>query len=138
MGLRFSSLEIDERGGRRSAFVPKLITIGLLILSILIIGAFFRNFSKLKKAKEKIAEKEREINDLKKKNEEIKNRLKEISSDSYIEKQLRDSLGMSKEGEKVVVLPDEETLKSFVPNIYTKEEVTEQTNWKKWLDFFGF
>lgn len=138
MGLGFSSLKIDKEGRKKPTFAAKLISIGLFILSILIIGAFFRNFSKLKKAKEKIAEKEREVNDLKKKNEENKNRLKEISSDSYIEKQLRDSLGMSKDGEKVIVLPDEETLKSFVPNIPQTVGVVEEPNWKKWLDFFGF
>lgn len=138
MGIKLPVLDANEKNKEKPTLITKLITVGLIVLTILVIGAFFRNLSKLKKAKERIAEKEKEINELRKKNDEIKDRLKEISSEAYIEKQLRDNLGMSKEGEKVIVLPDEETLKGLVPEINKTEEETKLPNWKMWLDFFGF
>jgi hypothetical protein len=46
---------------------------------------------------------------------------------------------MVKKGEVVVVLPDRDTIKSFVPKIDTSgDEAVNLPNWRKWLLFFNF
>lgn len=84
-------------------------------------------------------ERQKYLDELRKENESIKNRLNEITSDRYIEKQLRDNLSMSKEGEIVVVLPEKETLMDLVPRKETKSSVEKSfPNWRKWLSYFNF
>ncbi|MDP3994252.1 MAG: hypothetical protein Q8P91_00270, partial [bacterium] len=62
----------------------------------------------------------------------------EAKKQEYIEKQLRDKLGLSKEGETIVVLPDADTLRKLVPPIPGEEEILPDPNWKKWLKLFNF
>lgn len=139
MGIKILGFLKSDKSREESPWFKKLLLFGFLFLTILTVGAFFNNFSRLKKAEEKIEEKKRRIEELRKENESIKNRLKEITSEAYIEKQLRDNLAMAKKGEVVVVLPDEDTIRSLVPKIdFGGDEAVSLTNWRKWLLFFNF
>ena len=72
-------------------------------------------------------------------NEELTKEFERLQSPEYIEKQAREKLGLGKENEVVVVLPDEKTIKSFVPKIDTSgDEVVNLPNWRKWFLFFNF
>jgi cell division protein FtsB len=95
-----------------------------------------RNISKARRVHEEIREKQEKVDKLKTENEKFKKRLEEVTSDEYIEKQLRDSLGLAKEGETIVVLPDKETLKNLVPHIEEEEDVLPDPNWKRWVKLF--
>ncbi len=43
---------------------------------------------------------------------------------------------MAKEGEIIIVLPDEEILGTLAPNLEEEEEALPDPNWKKWLKLF--
>jgi len=62
--------------------------------------------------------------------------LKKVQSDAFLEKQLRDKLGLAKEGETVVVLPDKEALKGLVPPLPEEENILPKPIWQRWLDLF--
>lgn len=116
--------------------LKKYINYLFIFLVILLTLSLVRSISKIKQAKEKIQEKEARIEKLRKENIEAEKRLEEVISQAYIEKQLRDSLGFAKEGEIVVVLPDEEIIKSIAPHFETKEDILLEPNWKQWLNLF--
>jgi cell division protein FtsB len=99
---------------------------------ILLSVSLARNVIRILRAGEKVQEAEGRVEKLKKEQEELKKRLETIGSDEYIEKQLRDNLGLAKEGEVVVVLPDEETLRALAPRFEQEDETLPDPNWKKW------
>lgn len=106
---------------------------------VVILGfSFFRNLTKSFQVQRKIQEEERKVEALKSENERLKRESEKVMSGVYIEKQLRDRLGLAKEGEYVVVLPDEETLKRLAPKIEEEEEILPEPNWKKWYKLFFY
>lgn len=101
------------------------------LLISLIIG-YSRQILKLIKASQGLKTKEEEISLLEKKNQELKQKLEEVKSDSYIENEAREKLGMAKPGEAAVIMPSISTNKP----INTNEEKREP-NWKKWWRLFA-
>jgi len=83
-----------------------------------------------------VERKKEELTQLKKEQERLKAELERVSSEEYVEKQIRDNLGMSRAGELIVVLPDPEIVKKFSPIVAQEEEVLPDPNWKKWLNLF--
>jgi cell division protein FtsB len=111
----------------------KLALIGLaLILSL----SLARSFARIKSADEKIDEARERVEELKREGEELEIKLEEVKSEEYVEKQLRDKLGLAKEGEIVVVLPDDEIVRKFAPNLEEEEEALPDPNWRKWIKLF--
>jgi phosphoglycerate-specific signal transduction histidine kinase len=85
----------------------------------------------------KIEKEKEKIEKLKKEKEELQKDVEMARSEEFIEKQLRDNLGLAKEGEIVVILPDYETVKKFAPGIEEEEDLLPEPNWKKWVNLFG-
>jgi cell division protein FtsB len=119
------------------AKIKKYINYLLILFVFLTLLGLARSINKARQVREMIKEKQEKVDKLNKENEEFKKRLKEVTSDEYIEKQLRDSLGLAKEGEIVVVLPDKETLKALAPHIEEEEDSLPDPNWKRWVHLFG-
>ncbi|OGM84628.1 hypothetical protein A2376_03270, partial [Candidatus Woesebacteria bacterium RIFOXYB1_FULL_47_31] len=94
-----------------------------LFLGFLFLLSLVRNVSKIADAEKRISKAQERVEKLRKENEETERRLAEVKGEEYIEKQLRDKLGLAKEGEIVVVLPDEETLRKIAPGIAEEEDV---------------
>ncbi|KKU03644.1 MAG: septum formation initiator [Candidatus Woesebacteria bacterium GW2011_GWE1_45_18] len=107
-----------------------------LFLGFLFLLSLVRNVSKIADAEKRISKAQERVEKLRKENEETERRLAEVKGEEYIEKQLRDKLGLAKEGEIVVVLPDEETLRKIAPGIAEEEDVLPDPTWKKWLKLF--
>ena len=97
-----------------------------------------RNVLRIRNVNDTIAEEEAVVADLRKENEELKKELQILGSEEYKERQLRDKLGLAKEGELIVVLPDDETLRKLAPKILEEEDSLPDPNWKKWMHLFGF
>lgn len=107
-----------------------------LFLGFLFLLSLIRNISKIADAEKRISKAQERVEKLRKENKETERRLAEVKGEEYIEKQLRDKLGLAKEGEIVVVLPDEETLRKIAPGIAEEEDVLPDPTWKKWLKLF--
>jgi cell division protein FtsB len=111
-----------------------------LFLAIFLVLFFLvtlgRNILKISEDKKKIEETKKRIEKLKEENKELNDQLTEVKSREYIEKELRDKLGLVKEGETVVVLPDKEILGKIVPKTPDEEEVLPDPIWKKWAKLF--
>lgn len=121
---------------RITGYFKKAIGYGALLLVILMSASIARNIRKVISIRGEVANEREKIESLRKENEELQKRVTETQSDEFIEKQIRDKLGLVKEGEIVVVLPDEEILRSLAPNVSEEEDFLPDPNWKKWLKLF--
>lgn len=68
------------------------------------------------------------------KNAELKARLEYVKSDTFVEKEVRDKLGMAREGETVYILP--ENLGQVQEADEAKSEDLKMPNWQKWWRLF--
>ena len=104
----------------------------IAVFSLMLIS-LTRNILKIRTFRGRLTETEERIEKLKSGNEVLGEKLDTFQSDEYIEKQLRDKLGLAKEEETVIVLPDEETIRKFAPKTEEEEEILPDPNWKKWF-----
>lgn len=117
-------------------FVAKF-GVWVAILLILVFSiSLIRSVTKILEAKRRIKEEAAKVEKLKAENEEIRKKIEAVKTQEYLEKQMRDKLGLAKEGEIVVILPDEETLRKLAPQEIEEKETLPDPTWKKWLKLF--
>ena len=80
---------------------------------------------------QKVQEADDRLKELRKENEALKNELKYKESNEFAEKEIRDKLGLVKEGEAIVVIPQES---SGQPQESSGQDT--RPNWQKWRDLF--
>jgi cell division protein FtsB len=71
---------------------------------------------------------------LQRENSELKKQLTQVQSVSFIEQQARDNLNFSRQGETVMVIPQEEVDK--ILNLNKTEKSEPESNWRGWLRLF--
>ena len=108
----------------------------LILIIFLLIVSLTRSILRTTDAQKKIEKKKQDIVKLEEENRILREKLGVITSEEFTEKQLRDKLGLAKEGEIVVVLPDEETLKKLAPELQKEEELLPDPYWRKWFNLF--
>lgn len=104
----------------------------IIALSISLVNSVLR----MKRTNLEILEKEKRVREMESKEENLQNRLNEVKSMDFMEQQLRDNLGLSKDGEIVVILPPEDVVRSYAPKFEEEEEALPDPTWKKWLKLF--
>ncbi len=118
-----------------SSKISLIVSLGLFIfLTMSLVG----RISKLKKANLSINKTKEKITKLEKEKNKLEKDLEIVKSEEYIEKQLRDNLGMAKDGDIVIILPDKEEVRKFAPRMDEEEELLPDPSWKKWMRLFGF
>ena len=109
----------------------------LLIFGVIIVAiSLVRNIIRTIDIRNRIKEEEKKVEVLQKEKEELGKKVVEAESDAYIEKQLRDKLGLAKEGEIVLILPEDEILRKIAPIINEEEDLLPDPTWKKWFKLF--
>lgn len=106
-------------------------------LTILLVISAVRNFGKVAAIKNEIQKEKSRIAKIEAENRELEAKIVETQSMEFVEKEIRNKLGLVKTGEVVVVLPDKEVLKKLAPEIEDDKEVLPDPNWKKWAKLFG-
>ncbi|MBI4157383.1 septum formation initiator family protein [Candidatus Woesebacteria bacterium] len=115
--------------GKYSKYLGLLLLIGLST-------SLVRSYQKAAKTKALVEREKKKIEELKSQNEKLEEDLARVKSEEFIEKQLRDRLGLAKAGEIVLVLPDLETLRKLAPKVGEEEESLPDPTWKKWANLF--
>lgn len=109
----------------------------LLILGVIVVAiSLIRNIIRALNIRDRIKTEEAKVEVLRKEKEELEKKVAEAESDAYIEKQLRDKLGLAKEGEIVLILPEDEILRKIAPIVQEEEDFLPDPTWKKWLKLF--
>lgn len=108
----------------------------ILAVVVLLFISLVRNIVKSVQVGERIKAEKAKLEALNNEKSQLERKLAETQSAEYLEKQLRNKLGLAKEGEIVLVLPDEETLKKMALEEIQPEEVLPDPTWRKWLKLF--
>lgn len=108
----------------------------LLVFLLVLISSFTKSIKRIKEGDQLIEKTKIKLEKLNEENKKLEDQLKVTQSEEFVEKQLRDKLGLAKEGEIILVLPDNETLKKLAPVIPNEVEIALKPNWKKWADLF--
>ncbi len=109
----------------------------LLIFAILVSIVLATNSTKrilsLRTTSQSVQEAEKQLEQLKQDNQALKQELEYKKSEGVIERELRNKLGLAREGEAVVILPKENSDQSSAAGNQRPEK-----NWQKWWSrFFG-
>jgi len=111
---------------KRKAIVGlTVIFIGLVVI-VRQLGSVWR----LVKAGDRIKQAKTELSQLESDNLQLKQRLAQIDSPEFIEKEARDKLGLGREGETILILPEQSSDQ--------KEDLASDSrpNWKQWWDLY--
>lgn len=115
----------------------KLKKIATILILVVVAVTVFRGVFRLISSRSRVDEARAKLEEVKKQQTELEAKLEEVSSDYYKEEQLRDKLGLVKQGETVIVLPSEDVLRRLSPRILEEAEENETIpNWKKWAKLF--
>lgn len=111
----------------------RLVLVGI---TLILIASLASNLIAIRRAGDKIEEAQERVNELEAEKSELEAQVEIVESEFYTELQLRDGLGLAKEGEIVVVLPEDELLRKLAPKLPEDEERLPDPNWKKWMNLF--
>jgi len=112
----------------------KIINLIIIIAGVFVIVNLTRSINDLLHADDRIKEIEYQVNQLKQKNNELKKQLAEVQSPQYLEKIARDKLGLAKEGETVVILPQNSL--AGPEQVNSVEVEKNLPDWQKWRNLF--
>lgn len=104
----------------------------IVILALSVVGSFQRATqisSQIQAEKAKLAK-------IQEDNNKLRQQLVQTQKPDFIEKEVRDKLGLGKEGEAIVVLPDADTLRKLAPEAQVEADTLPDPNWKKWERLF--
>jgi cell division protein FtsB len=108
-----------------------------LVLGILVVFGLLRNTYKAISAQKRLEEAREDLVEAQERKKELESELLGMSGELYVEKMARDGLGLSYEGEVVLVLPPEEEVKKFSPRRVERQEFSlPKSNWEKWWSMF--
>ncbi|KKU10434.1 MAG: Septum formation initiator [Candidatus Woesebacteria bacterium GW2011_GWB1_45_5] len=105
-------------------------------LILMLFVSTIRNIGRVRRVRSEIRKEQEKVERVRKENGDLERRVAETQGAEFIEAEVRNKLGLVKEGETVVILPDEETLKKLAPRAYTETETLPDPNWRKWLKLF--
>ena len=108
------------------------IVIGILIILILSLNIIGQIINTLKSG-ERIDQATEKLHKMEVENRNLKNKLENVKSNDFIEEEARNKLGLAKEGEIIVIIPDE-TIDLILGK--KKAEIVRLPNYLGWWKLF--
>lgn len=108
----------------------RVVRIIVMIVSLGLAVSAGRTILELWQRRDIVRERAQELTKLREENMTLERTLQDIGGEAYAEKIARDKLGMVREGETIVIMPQEENSNQKTEN---KEALP---NWKKWWKLF--
>jgi cell division protein FtsB len=114
----------------------KLISSLIILFSLYLIVSLSREIFDLIQKEKVIGQEQLKLEELKVANQVLEEQLGYVQSEEFVEEEAREKLGMTRDGETVVILP--ENFEEMVEQSRGVVEPEEIPNWKQWLGLFGF
>jgi cell division protein FtsB len=118
----------------------KIVNIMGLIASIavffILASSLVKSISRIKLGDSVVEKTKVKIEKSEAENQKLAEQLKITQSNEFLEKQLRDKMGLAKEGEIILVLPEADIVRKLAPQISEEEEIKPKTNLEKWMELF--
>lgn len=106
------------------------------IFVVILLVSTIKNINRVISIRKQVNEEKQRVEKMQADNAKLQAQIMEAQGSEFIEKQIRDKLGLTKAGEVVVVLPDESVVRSLAPPITVNEETLPDPNWLKWKKLF--
>ena len=110
--------------------------VGGIALFLILASSLIKSIKRIKMGDDLINKTSLKLEKLDEENKKLAEQAEIIQSEEFMEKQLRDKLGLAKEGEIVLVLPEDDILRKLAPIIPEEEDFKPKPNWQKWVDLF--
>ncbi len=108
-------------------------TLGLVALLLI---STVKNVNRVINIRKQVEVERERVEKMQAENVKLQAQIAEAQGSDFIDKQIRNKLGLTKEGETIVILPDESILKSLAPALVIDEETLPDPNWLKWKKLF--
>ena len=106
------------------------------LVFLILASSLIKSITRIRQGDEIIKKTENRLNNLNEENKKLEKQVEIVSSPEYAERQLRDKLGLVKEGEVVLILPEPGIVKKLAPNIDFNEKMPLKPNYMKWIVLF--
>lgn len=113
-----------------------LLSLATWVLVLLLLISTIKNIGRVRNIEGAVQKEKDTVEKIKEENARLEAQIAQTQGSAFIEKQIRDKLGLAKFGEAIVVLPDVEILKKLAPQTPVEENTLPDPNWKKWLKLF--
>ena len=114
----------------------KLLGVAVWILALMLLISTVKNIRKVADINMAVQKEKDKVEKMKVENAQLEAQIVQTQGDAYLEKQIRDKLGLVKTGESEVILPNPEILRKLAPQIFVESDTLPDPNWKKWLKLF--
>jgi cell division protein FtsB len=114
----------------------KIIGLAAWVLALFLLISTVRNIARVRAINSLVQDEKNKVEQMKAENAKLQAQIAQTQGEAFIEKQIRDKLGLAKAGEAVVILPDPSILKALAPQPPIEENSLPDPNWKKWLKLF--
>ncbi len=120
----------------------KLLAVPVLVVGLLLIVQLSRSIVRLGHRGGRVEELQAEVAGLAKEKEELEREKSYRETAEFVEREARDKLRMTREGERIVVLPEgQDEERADLPageagSGESRAESQEKPNWKKWVEFW--
>jgi len=115
----------------------KILGLVVWFLTILLLLSTVKNLGKVANMRVTVQKEKDKVEKMKEENSKLEEQIAQTQGEAYIEKQIRDKLGLARQGEAIVVLPDAEILRKLAPQMPVEEDSLPDPNWKKWMKLFA-
>lgn len=112
----------------------KVLSATIIILTIIIIFGLSRQIINALQISSRLDRSTDTLSILQEENRSLKKRLERVNTVDFIEEEARNKLNLAKEGEEVVIIPQEE-IEELVQS-YRPHEPLKEPNWLKWIKLF--
>lgn len=119
-----------------NAGLQKVVGYGIWLVILLLSVSVARNLAKVADIRYEVAKEKEKVAKMEKINKDLEKQIAGTQGVDFIEKQVRNKLGLVKSGEAMVVLPDPEIVKRLAPIIDDQNDTLPEPNWKKWGHLF--
>jgi len=110
--------------------------VGGIVVFMILVSSMIKSVSRIKVGDAVIEKTRIKIEKAEAENQRLADQLKITESEEFMEKQLRDKLGLAREGEIILVLPEADIVRKLAPQIPDEIEVKPKSNWQKWMELF--
>ena len=120
----------------KSKIVNIMGLVGSIAIFMVLVSSLVKSINRIKIGDSVIEKTKVKIGKVEAENQKLAEQLKITQSEEFMEKQLRDKLGLAREGEIILVLPEADIVRKLSPQIPEEIEEKPKPNWQKWMDLF--
>ena len=127
--------------------IKEILNRRLVRLTILLLGGYFllqmsKNILTLWSSRNRITQAQNRLNQLQEQNSQLQKEAAQAGNPAFIEREARNKLGMVKEGEEVLALPQDQ-ITALAQELRSQYESSQQSpsqslpNWQQWAKLFS-